>query len=538
MTTVGVFGSLILLLAGPWSSAFVSPGNLASAHQGIDTPSGSCVACHTAANQQGVAWIRSVLAGPDRVAESDKCLQCHFQHITPEQRRDILQPHGVADREATRQHESDTTTVALGLASLAGQTPQAPIGCAVCHHEHRGVNHDLTRMNDTSCQVCHQTQFASFSRGHPQFRDGEPTGAGIRFDHEKHRDRFGLGEFDCLRCHASDPTGTTMVLLPYESSCTGCHTSTRDDHHGDQIRQLRNSPMAFLRLHAIRPRGNVYWPDDEFPTDEETETLMLLLLSGDPDVLKALKELDDVAVPEYLEKRGNKEALVIAMWELIGEMLCGDLRPRLARALGLDRSSPAIEELGRQMALAAPAVLQMQQRWLPALDVDTDCVLSPRDETAPDDEPVGWRYDPNQLTVTYTVQWHADPLAMAWLNALAEQPIAAPEYDLRERAIAALEFSLSACLQCHKADPDAAGFGRLAWRARIRATSAIGAHRPFVHATHRNELGPTEQSCGRCHKPDGHGFAAYNQADCASCHKPNRANDSCLTCHYYHVTRP
>jgi hypothetical protein len=533
-----VFGALILLLAGPWSPKIVSPGNLAAAHQGIDTPAGSCVACHTAAGRQGVAWIGSVFARADRVAESDKCLQCHFQQTTPEQRVDLLQAHGASGREVNGHRETDRTNLALGLASLAGQTPQAPIGCAVCHHEHRGANHDLTRMNDTSCQVCHETQFASFSRGHPQFRGRQQTGAGIAFDHEKHRDRFETGAFDCLRCHASDPTGTTMVLLPYESSCTGCHTSTSDDHHGDQIRQLRNSPMTFLRLHAIMPEGDVYWPDDEFPTDEETDTLMLLLLSGDPDVLGALEELDEAEVPEYLEEPGNKEALVIATWALIGEMLCGDLRPRLARALGIDRGSPAIEELGRQMALAAPAVLRMQQRWLPDLDVDTDCVRMPTDATAQDDQSTGWRHDPDQFTVNYAVPGHADPLAVAWLNALAEQPIDAPANDLRERAIAALEFSLSACLQCHKSAPDAAGLGDLPWRARIRETSAIGAHRPFVHRTHRNELGPTEQACGRCHKPDGHGFAAYDQADCASCHRPGRANDSCLTCHYYHVTRP
>ena len=557
-TLVAVIGVLVLLLAGPWSSDVVSPGELASVHQWIDTSSGSCAACHEVSHAGGAGWISALFGGPIRAARagehdkttvspvsgptpqlsmSDRCLGCHFTDFkgTP---GDLFAPHG--DGRGAPTPGEDKPTMALALASLTGKS-HPRLDCAVCHHEHRGADHDLTRMDDTSCQVCHTTRFASFSRGHPDFRNRRPTRAGIRFDHDKHRGRFE-DKFDCLQCHAPDATGTTMVLLPFESSCTACHTSggAMENHHGDQIEQMPG--VDHLRLPFINPDGDGYWPDEGF-ADEELSTVMLFLLSGDDNVQSALRELvDEFIPPADLEGAGHKEALATAIKDLISEILCGDLRPRLARALGLSRTSPAVEEFARQIALSAPAVLDLQKRWLPDLELDPDC-LQAMGGMPGQAGGGGWHHDPDTLTVTYGVPGHADPLAVAWLNALAAEPVASPEPEMRGSVIDALESSFSACLRCHRSDPNAVGLGNLAWRAGIRPVSGFAAHR-FTHRTHFTALAYSGQDCSHCHKlaataaAPWHGFEPLDQANCASCHRPGRANDSCLTCHYYHVNRP
>jgi hypothetical protein len=39
----------------------------------------------------------------------------------------------------------------------------------MCHREHQGAEFDLTAMNDSGCQTCHQQRYESFAADHPDF---------------------------------------------------------------------------------------------------------------------------------------------------------------------------------------------------------------------------------------------------------------------------------------------------------------------------------------------------------------------------------
>ena len=503
---IGAIGALLVGIAGPWRLEVVSPGELASVHRAFERPSDApndCAVCHVAAEQGPLGWISGAIGDHGSPDDNRACLRCHFADTT-------ARPHAFSVH---------------GLPADVLDAARAPLACATYHREHRGRDHDLAFMDDTRCQVCHKDQFKSFSSGHPEFRTEQRHAQGIAFDHTTHQEHFGKMPFDCLQCHEPDARGRSMVLKPFDVSCVGCHSGGSSDHHGDKITNMGTNLVIQL------------------DTEENLPPFMRLLLAGDDDAVDFLVELEDVDVVDELDDE-NKNAFATAFKRLVDELLDGDPKPRIARALGVPATSPAVAALADELSSATGSVLAFKERWLPG----PDAASIDRDGPMPNE--TGWYHDPDQVAIGYRVTTHADRFVKAWVDALATPGDARPaigvdESDgdrqaLRESFTEELRDSFATCLRCHEA-------GR--WDPADREVSALGDRRPFEHGTHLRLFGATTESCDACHRlsePSGkgpggrsrHGFLEYARSDCATCHRPGRAADSCLTCHRYHVLRP
>ncbi len=511
---IGAMGALVVLFAGPWRLEVVSPGDLTSVHMATETPpdaANSCAVCHAAAEHGPLAWFSGGIGEHDSMAESGRCLRCHFTDDTA--RTHAFRVHGVADD-------------VLGAAG-------GPVACATCHREHRGRDHDLAFMDDTQCQVCHQAQFKSFSSGHPEFRSGQRHGAGIAFDHATHQEHFGETPFACLRCHEPDTGRRSMVLRPFEVSCVGCHYGGSTDHHGDQIAKMGASLVIQLPGAEFESDG-VDWPED-LDFEVELPPIMRLLLAGDDEAVEPLIELEDAEIVDELDEH-DKVALTSAINRLVTELLYGDPGPRIARALGVPPTHATTAALADELSWATRAVLEFKERWLAGPDV------APIDRDTPSPPETGWFHDPDEVAIGYAVGMHADRFVKAWVDALVTTSDAGTDdrSSIRKRVAGELADEFATCLRCH------AG-GR--WKPANREVPALGSHRPFEHGPHLSVFGAAAESCTACHRlaepstdesacPTRHGFFEYARSDCASCHRPGRAPDNCLTCHRYHVLRP
>ncbi len=549
-------GLVLVMITGPWRLNLVSPGALTAAHRAIErTPDApnDCAVCHAAAVQGPLAWISGALRAGSGLDDSGACLRCHF--ADPAARAHALSVHGVpvdmlhatADPlgDGAVAGQGTPPTMSLALASLAGPPPGSPLACATCHREHRGRDHDLMFMDDTRCQVCHHSQFESFSSGHPGVRTDQRHSTGIAFDHATHQEYFDATPFACLRCHEPDTRGHSMQLRPFDVSCVGCHYGGSDDHHGDQIAKFGTSLV--VQLPGVEfESDDVYWPPD-LDAEVELPALMRLLLAGDDDAVDLLVELEDAEIVDELDDE-DKVALTAAIKRLVAELLHGDPQPRIARALGAPATSPTAAALAVELSSATRAALEFKERWLPWLEDD----LAARG-VGPDDAPIGedrsppqetgWYHDPDEVAIGYGVTTHADRFVKAWVDALATPAGGGPDgarQAIRERIVQELADDFATCLRCHTA-------GR--WHPANREVPALGDHRPFEHGTHRSVFDAAGESCNACHRlaePSAdqsacltrHGFLEYAKSDCASCHRPGRAADSCLTCHRYHVLRP
>ena len=511
---IGAIGALLVLFAGPWRLEVISPGELTSVHMAIETPpdaANSCAVCHAAAEHGPLEWISGGIGDHGSMAESGNCLRCHF-----------------AD-DAARAHAFDVHSVPNDVLGAGG----GPVACATCHREHRGRDHDLAFMNDTQCQVCHQAQFKSFSAGHPEFRSDQRHGMGIAFDHASHQEHFGETPFACLRCHEPDTAKRLMVLRPFEASCVGCHYGGSTDHHGDQIAKM-GAGLVIQLPGAEFESDDVDWPED-LDFEVELPPLMRLLLAGDDEAVAPLIELEDAEIVDELDDQ-DKVAITSAIKRLVDELLHGDLRPRIARALGVSATHPTPAALADELSWATRAVLEFQQHWLPEPGVEPiERDASPRPET-------GWYHDQDDVAISYGVATHADRFVKVWVDALmVPREAGTGDRDtIRQWVAEELADSFATCLRCH------AG-GR--WKPANREIPALGDHKPFVHGPHLSVFGSAADSCTACHRlaepsagasacPSRHGFLEYARSDCASCHRPGRAADSCLTCHRYHILRP
>ncbi len=511
---VGAIGAVLVLFAGPWRLEVISPGELTSVHMAVETPpdaANGCAVCHTAAEHGPLAWISGAMGDHGSMAESGKCLGCHFAQDTA--RAHAFSVHGVPGD-------------VLGAAS-------GPVACATCHREHRGRSHDLAFMDDAQCQACHQDQFKSFSWGHPEFRSDQRHGTGIAFDHASHQEHFGERPFACLGCHEPDTGGRSMVLRPFETSCVGCHYGGSSDHHGDQIAKMG---VGFvIQLPGVEfETDDVAWPED-LDFEVELPPLMRLLLAGDDEAVELLIALDDAEIVDELDE-DDKIALTSAIKRLVTELLYGDPQPRIARALGLPATHPTPAALADDLSWATRAVLEFKERWLPGPDVaPIDREASPRPES-------GWYHDPDDAAIGYAVGTHADRFVKAWVDALVTRRDAGTgdRGMIREQVGRELAGEFATCLRCHTG-------GR--WNPANREVPALGDQRPFEHARHLNLFGASADSCSACHRlaepsadrsacMNRRGFLEYDKSDCASCHRPGRAPDNCLTCHRYHVLRP
>ncbi len=277
-----VGGLLLLCMALPEREAVFKPGNLSRKHSqilGNELVSQRCSLCHPGSHPE--------LKG---LTQDDLCMRCHDAHMPDAALRSPhdLRRDQLVELLPTQDHLSTVSHV------LSAKT-----ACATCHIEHHGHDHDLQAITDRRCQSCHQSQFASFADGHPQF-DAYPyrTERRIAFDHAAHQQLHFAKKnesFDCARCHVDSSqtgqVGSVFRSVGFEQACASCHA--------EPIRASTIGGWAVLQVPSLAPEdvqdpdaGLQDWPQGATFDYEGPITLpMRLLLSVDEGMDRLLAEL-------------------------------------------------------------------------------------------------------------------------------------------------------------------------------------------------------------------------------------------------------
>ena len=577
MLTVGL---ALLFVSGPKGSALLSPGKLTFGH---GASAGACADCHTAAHGNLVDWVWALGASETGQENSKRCLACHdLGEQAFEAHNRASKDLAVVTERLKRMPASPDVPWLLTVSSWVPGLAQPggnQLACATCHKEHQGRTFDLTAMNEQQCQTCHTLAFSSLAAGHPPFSDYPyKRRTRIAFDHNSHIGKHFLGEFKkeapptCTACHTPDDAGRTMQTGNFEDTCAGCHARQiggmgRAGAKGIAVLRLPGVDLAALREHGISVGE---WPADH-NVEEGLTPFMELLLAGDPAVtedLALLAGFDDFtdlsdATDEEMTGVGK---MMWAVKKLLYGLIASGQREMLDRLQAT--ADPGTREPAKLVGqLPAEVIRAAQREWLPRLMTEVPAyeagktIVRPKDresdaETLMDrarEEQVvtgGWYRQDADFVLLYRPTGHADPFLCAWLEFTARASGAKPA-----RSAAALFTDLSnpqapgLCMKCHSVDTQTGQRKRIHWAATRPVPHERKVTR-FAHAVHFSLL--DDKGCLTCHElnPEAEVMAAFEDTDpltfasnframkktvCATCHTPERAGDTCLTCHNYHV---
>ena len=462
---------------------------------------------------------------------------------------------------------------------------QNQIRCSSCHREHQGKNHDLKRLSDTQCQVCHKFQFGSFAHEHPSFGSypfSEPTR--IAFDHQRHlREHFkksenrDLAPTSCLGCHRLDDKGNSMIIKPFEQSCASCHAKEFPgfDKKAPAIPFLR-IPLIDVETLEEEEIGIGEWPDDWDSLETRLSPFSQLLLSHDEHHAHAVSQMGDQDL-DALEGEQLSSAGRIA-WGLkellfdVSEKGSSEIIHRVESAL--KRKLNPAESSALSEVMAPDLFKETAKHWFPNLASEVKAHREGNNPLSkfmdPDamekrlsTEPVflggSWFRSDVDLTVYYRPAHHADPFLKIWMQ-LAWQASTGGETNIPTRLAKSLmgasqKVVPGRCLKCHSAETEP--FKVIQWQS-LRPNPIERSFNRFSHSAHFSLL--DSKGCVTCHsmnhEADGDAylsafdyhrtgkeksyasnFGPIDKTTCASCHTKTRAGESCLTCHNYHVGR-
>ena len=575
MLTVGLS---LLFLSGPKGSAFLSPGELTFQH---GASAGACTDCHTAAHGNLADWVGALGASGTGQENSKLCLTCHQlgAHAFEAHGRSPRELAVVTERLSLMPQPTDKPFLLAVSSWGAGltQTGEGPLACATCHKEHRGQTFKLTAMNEQQCQTCHTLGFSGLADGHPPFaKYPYKRRTRIAFDHTSHIGKHFLGEFEkdapttCTACHLPDDAGQTMRTGNFETTCASCHAEQIEGMGRAGVKGIAVLRLPGLDLDTLSEHGISVgeWPADE-NIEEGLTPFMALLLGGEAavaDDLALLAGFDDFT---DLSEATDEEIAAVGRMSWAVKKLFDDLLARGQREI-LDRLQATMGRGTRKLAklvgqLPVEVIRAAQQAWLPHLKTelsdygDGKAVGRPEDreseaEIRMDREREkqvmigGWYRQDSDFVLLYRPAGHADPFLRAWLDFTARA-------TKHVRAAEAIFTNLSdskapgQCLKCHSVDAQGGQQRRIHWAAARPVAHERTATR-FAHAVHFSLL--DDKGCLTCHtlNSEAEVMEAFDHADpltfagnfqamqktvCTTCHTPDRAGDSCLTCHNYHV---
>ena len=165
----------------------------------------------------------------------------------------------------------------------------------------------------------------------------------------------------------------------------------------------------------------------------------------------------------------------------------------------------------------------------------------------------GWVRDDRSLRVFYRPTGHHDEFLKNWIDAVLATPNAGSN-----AATTGLYHSLTSqnsignCRYCHSLKRNEDQTLVMNWKAK-RRDGSVGQFTSFSHRPHLVQ--PVLQDCSHCHKMDAsvsneESFASLDRLDCKSnfhpiqkstcstCHQKGLTDNSCTTCHDYHVGMP
>ncbi len=185
-----------------------SSGNLTFAH---DMFANDCFHCHQQDPDRSGFWLP---------ARDEACLNCHEDAMHSR--------HGSA-------HPG-------GSLSFVDDEHALSRDCAACHVEHLGRDHNLARVPDTQCTVCHSdldstgrvpgeasrgrpthARVSSFVGDHPDWHvltSGQNDPGDIRLNHKLHVVDENIS---CSVCHVVDLSGRYFEPITFDAHCRSCH---------------------------------------------------------------------------------------------------------------------------------------------------------------------------------------------------------------------------------------------------------------------------------------------------------------------------
>ncbi|MCG8450116.1 MAG: hypothetical protein MI725_11130 [Pirellulales bacterium] len=560
-------GGLLIMTSIPQRVDIVSPGTLTSHHQG----GSGCQDCHAIGEGDLLDWVDAALHPASQSSQSERCLKCHQELGDSAMFAHSLAPELLAQttHDASTPTDASSRSLLLQVARLTKPEANDELACRSCHTEHRGENFDMTAMVDLKCQLCHSQTFSSFNHGHPEISDyWYPRRTRLHFNHASHeivhaanfqRTTPGVRDasegaahaLSCTHCHFPDASGKSMLTRGYEESCASCHDHQIVDHLASPIEVLRiPAPQAPANdaAHAQTPFMRLLMPESVAQLEYETEAQQDTLQEGPSPTM---------------------------LWSLLSDLLHHNrlgLQQRLQESLGSHATPEDIERLAATLThLDLPfadrrRLLDLVESKLNTAD---DFLETDRVEETSLTQQSAWSLERSDevWTLVYRPTEHADPLLKVCLEVGARLTSAetfaareVDEYPLTSlfRQLAKPTFT-GRCLKCHTAETDMDGYLKMVWTAKHSPSGSHG-FTEFVHDPHLT-LGD-KATCRTCHpvvseanlaffQPEfmhrdntintdasgreTSGFLALEKAACADCHQPDKAGESCLTCHMYHA---
>ena len=500
------------MFAGSLRLAALDAGELTGAHAGFTGAKG-CKTCHEAHDASPANWLAAAFTDNNITG---RCTDCH-------------KFGGPADRPHNAVFK---TTGSKG--GKAGKKTE----CTMCHTEHKGVEADISGLDNEQCASCHKNAFSAFDKGHPKFSDQFPhfRRTSIRFNHVSHLNKNFLKPevkdkvpASCTTCHQASSAERSVEPLGFEESCAGCH--------GDQIATrnlvVLNLPefeeTAIDREAVLEACGTT--PDEEEP-DEEYESI-----SGD--------ELNSIAAFMMNVSADDAEGYSEAFQELVMAM-AGEGTvplPELLAEAGVENRAASL-----LAGLNPEVVKRMACAWAKNLEY----------ELPAEAEFGGWYGD--LLDLIYRPSGHGDPVVKAWLEMAVttssdDEDVASRIADMRDELLSPTK-GAGACIKCHAVTQEKEG-GPLTieWQyhndtGRSYQTYSHGRHLSLVNPQ-GVKLADPNQGCATCHKMDAKAdfaagykdfnpqtfssnFSSMKKEACVQCHTRGRVRQDCQLCHEYH----
>jgi hypothetical protein len=368
---------ILLVLFGSRSARgrWISPGPLSSAHA---LSNATCSDCHATAKTAEAAASRKFSLGVHNPL-SENCLKCHNVGGHP------LAPHGFDQatlasllRDFGHRVSGSKPPFVLALARLALPVKAGTQECVTCHKEHHGRVGTLTGFTDQQCQVCHQTVFDSFSKGHPEFTNFPfRRRTRIIFDHVRHfgvhfvdKEFAALAPTECSSCHVPSPAGGHMLVKNFEKTCAACHEAQIEGEG-----QAGDKGIAFFRVPGLdaatleakgRPVGD--WPAD---ADGKITAFTRLLLAGDPAATSALKTLEGVDISDLSNAGADRlaaaETFAWSIKSLFADLVTNGQEAMVSRLGGLTPGSDRSQLLAMTAQIPRDGLISAQAAWFPNL---------------------------------------------------------------------------------------------------------------------------------------------------------------------------
>lgn len=602
-TILSLAALLVMLSKACWMEVF-APGPLTLKHAQIlskNSTSNRCAACHEAGDKTVGEWALHLVGGSSlQTPQSTLCLKCHEKGLDSAH---ALLPHGVSPKRLAK-HTSEVAGKGSGRAWTSvvsiPKNKQGEIGCAACHREHHGRDHDLAALSNQQCQACHTKNFHGFASGHPEFTSWPfEKRSPIAFDHAGHKAKHfpaGKQEFRCQTCHVDDERRDVKLLAGFQTACASCH-EPKIQQSGEAGFQLFALPG--MNVAALTDAGlNIgQWPEGiSSDFDGVIPPAMALLLSANEQTAKALAKIPrgDLSAVDAASKEQLSAAAEVA---LASKRLLHDLATE-GEAAFMRKLNLGSQEAAQLWAHLSQDVLRAAQAaWLPKLEeemallregqplpphsaaslpsaviqepkstakqsTEGDNLLVPETSKASsDDDLLGGPSEPKPTDAPTISSSQPTPhrsfsgwqrsdvgFVIAWRPSGHADPLLKAWIDLSlQNNIRG--FSATTALRDSLNKPGSIGYCTQCHSIdRNDPSASLTMHwhsanrepatKSFTKFSHRPHLTqPQLADCTHCHEVSSTGFAPLSKSACASCHTAAAAGDQCLKCHNYHVSQ-